>query len=250
MENFDSRYFRGQGKLFIASRDAVGAPTGLLFLGDLSSAELSPNMERDETIENVTGSNAVGSSYLKRAQYNISIAMRSIRHDHLAQALHGTDTAKAAAAVTDEPHSGYHDKFIKLEHTNVSAVVVTDSTGVTTYTEGAANDYILHADEGMIEILSTGSISDAEALLVDYDYAGQHHIAIAPHNQEKYLVFAGKNSADNDKMTRCEMYKVKLDPGALSLITDSTADMSISGTLLLDSLRTAGDQFYSWKTED
>ena len=248
MEQFDTRYFRGQGKVFIGDRDASGNPAGLIFVGDLSSGELTPNMERNETIENVTGSNGVGSTYLKRAQFNINLAMRSIRHDHLAIALHGSDTAKAAASVTDEAHNGNHDAFIRLQHTKVSSVVVTDDTGVTTYTEGT--DYILYADEGMIEILSTGTITQGQALLVDYAYAAQHHVKVSPHNLDKYLVFAGKNSADNNKQTRCEMYKVKLDPGVLSLITEDTTDMAISGTLQLDTLRAAGDQFYSWKTED
>lgn len=248
MEQFDSRYFRGQGKLFAADRDPNGAPTGLLFLGDMTSSDMTPNMERSETIENTTGSGGVGSSFLKRAQYDVSIVMRSIRHDHLARALHASDTARAGASVTDEAHTGYHDAFIKLEHTNVSAVVVTDDTGVTTYTEGT--DYALYANEGMIEILSTGGITDAQPLLIDYSYAAQHHLKVSPHNKEIYLVFAGKNSADNDKMTRCEMYKMKLDPGALSMITDDTTDTTLNGTLLLDPLRPAGDQFYSWKTED
>lgn len=248
MELFDSKYFRGQGPCFIGGRDANGKPAGLIFVGDLTSAELSPNMERSQTIENVSGSGGVGSDFLKRAQYNFTLRLRSVKPAHLAQALHGTSTAKTGTTVTDEAHTAFLDKFTPLLHTKISAVTITGSGGTPTYV--ANTDYIVHADKGLIEFISGGTITDATAVLIDYTYADQHHVTVAPNNTEHYLVFAGINSADNDKQTRCEMYKVKFDPGALSMITDDTTDMQITGTLLLDSLRSAGDQFYSWKTED
>ena len=248
MEQFDSRYFRGQGPLFIAQRDAAGVPTGFVFVGDLGEASLTPNVDRVEIRENVSGISAVANSFIRGVQYDLTLRMRSIRRDHLAQALQGAATAKTAASVTDEAHTGYHDKFIALDHNKVSAVVVTDSTGVTTYTAGT--DYVLQADEGLVEILSTGTITDGQALLIDYSYAAQSHVQVAPTNQEFYLMFAGINTADNDKQTRCELYKVTLDPSVLSLITDEHAEMPLSGRVLLDTLRPSGDQLYSWKIED
>ena len=139
---------------------------------------------------------------------------------------------------------------MRLLHTNLSAVSVTDSTGVTTYTEGVGNDYILDAAAGTIEVLSTGIIADEQALLIDYTYAAQTHTSTAPNNDAKYIMFDGLNSADDDKKVRCEMYKVKFSPGSLSLITDETNDVTLDGEIELDSLRAVGDQFYSWKTED
>lgn len=247
MEDFGSKYFRGQGKLFAGSRNAAGKPVGLVFLGDLSSAEVSPQVERDEIIENVTGSSGVGASWLRRSQFNIQIAMRSIRKDHLAAALQGTATDKTAGSVTDEAHTVALGKFSPLVHNKVSSVVVTGAGGSPTYV--ADTDYKVHADEGFIEWLSGGSVTEALAVLIDYSYAAQYHVPSSPGNLDKYLVFAGKNTADNDKMTRCELYKVKLDPSALALITDTAADMQLAGVVQLDSLRPAGDQFFSWKVE-
>jgi len=246
-ELYDSKYFSGQGPLYIGSRDANGKSTGLTFVGDIESAELSANVETEEVIENVTGTAGVGSSFQKSVDYSLAIVMRSIKAAHLKEALQAGLTAKTGASVTDEAHNGYHDKFIPLLHNKVSAVVVTNDTGVTTYV--ADTDYVLGADRGMIEILSTGSITDGQALLIDYTYAQQDHLSAAPANTEKYLVFAGINRADNNKQTRCEMYKVKLDPSALGLIQDTHATLTLNGKLLLDSLRPAGDQFYSWKIE-
>ena len=248
-EQFESRYFRGQGKLLFGDKDdATGKPTGLIFVGDMSTAELSPNMERGKVIENVSGAGAVGASYLKRTEYGLTINMRSIKAAHLAEALHATVTAKAAASVTDETHQAYLDKMTPLEHNKVSSVVITGVSGTPTYV--LDTDYVVHADEGLVEFISGGTITDDTAVEIDYDYAAQKHVKVLPHNLDKYLVFAGVNSADNDKQTRCEMYKVKLDPSVLSMITDDSTDMPITGVLQLDALRPAGDQFYSWKLED
>jgi len=248
MENYDSKYFSGQGPVYVAPRDVNGKPAGLKFIGDLDSAEITPNVEKSTTLENVTGSRGVGSSFIKRSGFNLNLVMRSIKPQHLARALHGSVTTKIAGSATDEAHTAYHDAMISLDHTKVSAVVVTGSGGTPTHVENT--DYIVHADQGMIEILSTGGITDASAIEIDYSFAAQHHIKIDPNNDEVYIVFGGMNNADNDKQTRCELYKVKLDPSALSMITEDTANMPISGELLVDSLRPVGDQFYSWKTED
>jgi len=247
-EQFDSYYFAGQGPLFIAQRDANGLPAGLMFVGDLGEANLTPNVDTSEVRENVTGQRLIGSSIRNSLEYSLSINMRSVKPEHLAQALQGSNTAKAAGSVTDETHKGYSDKFTPLKYSKVSSVVVTDSTGVTTYV--ADTDYVLHADEGLIEVLSAGSITDGEDLLIDYDYADQHHIAADPGNLEYYLVFAGLNRANNDKQTRCEMYRVKLDPGVLGLIQEQQAEMTITGRLLTDMTRAAGDRLFSWKLED
>lgn len=246
-ELFDTRYFRGQGPLFMGPRDAAGNPAGLIFVGDVGEATVTGNVERSEIRENVSGIGAIGSSFARQVRYELAISMRSIKRDHLARALQGAAVQKAGASITNEVHTAYRDKFTRLQHTKVSAVVVTNTAGTTTYV--ANTDYALNAAEGILEILPA-AITEAQVLHIDYAYATQYHIQVAPANQELYLLFAGKNSANNDKQTRCEIYKALLNPSALSMITDEHAEMAISGQLLLDKLRVIGDQFYSWKIED
>ncbi len=248
MEQFDSKYFRGQGPLYLADRDASGNPTGFVFIGDVSAAELQPQIDRTEKLENVSGSSAVAVSTLKSVKYSLNLTMDSVKAAHLALALSGTLTAIIAGSVTDQSHTANLDKFFKLQHTKVSSVVVTDSAGTTTYVDGT--DYVLRADEGVIEVLSTGNITEGQALLVDYAYAAQSLVQSNPGNVEKYLMFSGINTADNDKRMRCEIYRCKLDPGALSMITEDVQGMQINGLIELDALRPAGDQLFSWLVED
>lgn len=249
MEQFDSKYFRGQGPLFIAGRNAItGAPEGLIFVGDLASVEMTPQVDRWEVRENVSGKNAIGASGVRGLSYSLTIGMRSIKPDHLAIALGADNTAKTANSVTDELHTVYLGKMSLLEHNKVTNVLITGSGGTPTYVEDT--DYVVHADEGLIEWLTGGSVTEALAVEIDYDYAAQHHLAVNPANADKYIVFAGINNADNDKQTRVELYKAQLDPSARSLITDEPTDAPLSGVVLLDTLRPEGDQLYSWKTED
>jgi hypothetical protein len=246
-ELFDTHYFRGQGPILIGGRTAAGAPDGLLFVGDMGEVTLEPNVDYTEVIENVTGQGGIGSSSLKRAQFDLKIMMRSIKPVHLAAALQGVATPIAGGSVTNQAHTARQNKFVRLGHVNVSAVTVTGTGGTPTHVAGT--DYIVHADKGLIEILAAG-ITDGASIEVDYTYAAQTTVTTNPGNTDKYVVFSGKNTANNGKQTRCEIYKVRFDPGALSLITEEESEYTISGRVLLDSLRSPGDQFFKWTIED
>lgn len=248
-ENFASRYFLGQGAIYVGNRNAAGQPIALQFAGDISSASMTPNIDNVETKENVTGQRATVVSIQTGVEYQLSITFRSMKPEHAAVWMQGANTVKAGATVTDEAVVANLGGFVPLQHVKVSSVVVTGAGGTPTYV--ADTDYKVHADAGLLEILDGGSITDGLALLVDYDYASQHHVSANPSNADKYIVFAGINTADNDKQTRVTIYKAKLDAGSMDMIqNDNTGEVTISGRVLLDTLRAAGDQLFSWKTED
>ena len=249
MEQFESRYFRGQGAVFLGDIDASGNPTNLLFIGDVSEAELTPDVSKVEIIENVTGNGNVGASWHNQVKYNFRMVCKSTKDSHLAEILQASNTAKAAGSVSAEAHTAKLGRFSVMDHTKISNVVVTGSGGTPTYV--LDTDYVVHADKGMVEWLSGGTVSDAEAVEIDYDYADQHHISADPGNTVKSLVFAGKNSADSDKQVRCEVYQINIDPGALGMIQASQgAEVPVTGLVQLATARAAGDQLFAWKTED
>lgn len=75
-----------------------------------------------------------------------------------------------ANTVTDESTTSSHDAWVALTYKNVDwgSVVVTSSPAGTTYTEGS--DFLIDYREGQIKVLSTGTMADATAFLVDYTY--------------------------------------------------------------------------------
>jgi hypothetical protein len=72
--------------------------------------------------------------------------------------------------VTDEAVTADHDDWVALDYKRATpgTVVVTNSGGTVTYTEGS--DYVVDYANGQIMALSTGSITNAQSLLVDYQY--------------------------------------------------------------------------------
>lgn len=249
MENFADQIFRGQGPVFIGDIDANDNPINLKYVGDVSAATINSNITRGKHVESHTGSRGTAGTWISESDFQLSLTMHSIRPQHLKQAIQGNLTELTGTTVTDEAFIGSHDGFSPLAHVKISSVTITDSTGTTTYTEGAGNDYILHADTGMIEVLSTGTITDGESLLADYTYADQYSVTTNPQNIAKYVVFAGMNSANDDKQVRVECYRAKFDPGSLPLITTDAAGITLNAGLERDSSRAAGDQYYGVKAE-
>lgn len=77
-----------------------------------------------------------------------------------------------ALPITDEAFTSVFDVPVKLANMNLTAAssVVTSLDGLTTYTEGAGDDYTMSNLGGYITVLSTGSMADATGYLIDYTF--------------------------------------------------------------------------------
>ncbi len=242
-EQFDSIYWRGQGPLMIAPRDTDGSDMGFEFAGDAESAEGAPSISRHDIKENVSGQRNTAASFITEQSTDITINFKSVKPSHLARALQADLTTKASGSVSSVDYTGYQGKFIKLAHVKVSSVVVTGATLTT--------DYLVHADAGLLEIVTGGGWTDATAKAVSYDYAAQKELKANPQNQEFTLGFMGMNTANSDKRGRCTIYKATIDPAFLSLIqADTEGSLSVNCKMLVDDLRPTGDRLYNWDFED
>jgi len=247
MENFESHYFSGQGPVFLGPYSQ--GDDGLEFIGDVSQVEFPPNVSRTDVKENVSGNRLIAASFRNTTEYPLTIQMKSVKPAHMARAIGATATAKAAGSVSDEAHTAHQNKFIRLAHVKVSSVVVTDNVPNPAFVAGT--DYVLYADEGMIEILNTGSITEDMSLLIDYDYAAQSHLTVNSNDEDLILVCPAINRANSDKRGRLRLHKINLDPGAISVIIDGDNEgtASITGRVLVDTTRAASDQVYGWEME-
>lgn len=249
-EQFDSEYWSGQGPIFIGERDAQGNTTGLEFMGDGPQLQIETNTGRIEIKENVSGQRNTGASFVTETTRPISLTIQSAKAAHLARIMQADLTAKAAGSVTDEVVLGYLGKFSQLAHVKCSNLVLTNAAGTTTYTAGT--DYVFYADEGMVEVLADGSITDGQSLRADYDYAAQKHLKVNPVAKDLVIVCPAINRARDSKRGRLVIHKANLDPGSLPIIQDGdeVARVAVTGLVLVDSLRAAGDQIFSFEIED
>lgn len=80
------------------------------------------------------------------------------------------DESGAAPTVTDESFTSDADAWVSLDYKRiqVGTVTVTSSPAGTTYSE--YDDYVIDYGNGQIMVLSTGSMSDSTAYLIDYTY--------------------------------------------------------------------------------
>tara|TARA_R110002051_G_scaffold218812_1_gene282633 strand:- start:573 stop:1337 length:765 start_codon:yes stop_codon:yes gene_type:complete len=118
------------------------------------------------------------------------VSCRDISPDNLALFVVGamTQVEQTSDPVTDEEHAVRPGRFYQLGASatnpggvrNVTAVELTDEAGATTYV--ADTDYTLHAEIGMVEILTGGDISE-ETIHADYTPAAETRSRVATHQQ-------------------------------------------------------------------
>lgn len=148
----------------------------------------------------------------------------------------GTSAARSGAggAVTDEAATAKHDKEVQLLHRDVSNLVVTDSTGTTTYVLNT--DYTFDADMGLLKALSTGSITDDESLLVDYDWAAETGYKITPGSETIVrckLLLHGKNLETGERCV-VEIYDARIrSSGGIDYMADEVGEHGFEGTLTI-----------------
>jgi hypothetical protein len=191
-----SNYLLGKCVVYFDRFNSAGAQTGEMDLGNTPNFSITPNVESIDHFSSREGLKKKDKSVDTGLGYTAKFAADEFSRDNLNLFLLGDGTegseTQNAGAVGNEAVTARHDKWVKLTYRSVSNVVITNSTGVTTYTE--ITDYEIDYATGRIKALSTGSITDAQALLVDYHYASVTYPTIAAgmtSTIEGYLRFIG-----------------------------------------------------------
>ncbi|MCK5787875.1 MAG: hypothetical protein KAH32_02670 [Chlamydiia bacterium] len=241
----DNQYFSGQGAILVGGRDVSGNPTGLRPVGNVSALTLGVETTTFEHKESCSGVRGVDLEIVQEINVSMAMTMESINKENLSLGLYGTSNVVSGATVTDEPAIAYHDLWTPLVNIQVNTVVVTDVGGATTYTEGT--DYVVNESAGTIKALSTGAITDAQPLEVDYNFVDQDNIdaLISGTPPIKFVRFEGLNTADNNKPVVIDIFKVSLQPLAeWALIQDEIAQMEVESKILSDPLRVSGSNYF------
>lgn len=234
----ESRYFVGKGKIYVGDRDSSGNPVGLEWLGNVPNLVLSTEETDLQHKESYTGLNLTDKIVPTGQTASLSFTLEEFTKDNLDKFLRGTFTAVTAATVTDETVVGYLGKWSKLAKGNITTwTSLTDSTAATTYVLGT--DYNLDLKGGMIEVISSGAITDAQSLRANYAAGAMEQVSgftVTP--KDYYLYFSGLNQAEDLKPVLIDIYKFRPKPiGSLELITDEFGSYEIEGMVQYDTLR-------------
>ena len=233
--------FIGKGDLYI-DRDRQGK---YLLVGNATQFEIDETeVEVKERISRMrdTYGQALDRVTLQRPA-KCRITIDEFDPENLALALRGLleQINVASGNVTEEEISAALDAWVPLAHDKIESgsVVVTDSSGSTTYTEG--EDYEVNYRLGMIKALSSGSITDGETLKVDYSYAAKQGWRIKGSRVAEIdcaMILDGQNRADG-RDCKVTVYWAKLAANqAVDFLTEDWGQLVLEGTLVTPPDRT------------
>lgn len=175
--------YAGAGTVYMAPVDEDGVRTGdFRQVGD--AYPLSIQVQTDQVKKKSRMVERAGQTIAARTKISDdgitgTLTLHEWNAANLAWALSGSAVALTAtsASVTDEaltaPAAGEYKQIggTANPRRNISAVTVTTSPAGTTYVEDT--DYTIDTTLGLFTIISTGSISESDALLIDYTYAAE-----------------------------------------------------------------------------
>jgi len=230
-------------QLFFDRFDSSGNKTGLLFLGNCTSFEVSANVETKEIFDSSTKERGLLASVDIRTNSEFTIKMTEFEKKKIAIALKGTasDVIQSSGSVSNEAAKFYHDTYIQLAAVAtaakpISSVVVTGPSGSPTYVAGT--DYDADLVNARIYCRPASVIASGAVLEIDYTKS-----ALVAGDVPKVSVFdntvLGYLQAIGDPLNgpklKVDLWRSKLSPdGAFALIGDEFAEFAVRGKILSD----------------
>ena len=222
-------YYRGQGKLWIASRDSTGRTGGFVEIGDAEALTINQSESYDTVFESQSGARV--KVVHSAIEYNMDFELTVLNFDaaNLAKATLGTaTTAVVGATVASEAHKAWKGSSIFLKYPGVSAVTIGSLV--------AGTDFVVNAAEGRIDFPMASSITDGAELTVAYTHGGVDAVVESvtnTDNREYVIIFEGKNMNQNGTPVIVRLHRAYMNVSqALGLLNTATARFTMGGSLL------------------
>lgn len=235
------------GTVYMAPIDSTGARGKLVQVGNTTKLSIKPNSSKQEQKSKMRGTYGTAlTTVMLPDPSDFGMTMQRIDKANLLYQFLGTEAtfAQTAGAVVDEAVTAVQGGWVKLAGEKVSAVVVKNTAGSTTYVLGT--DYTLNTDLGMIQVLATGTIADASALKVSYTKAaitdGWAINGSTKASIRAYVLLDGENIATGELVTG-EFYDVMLTPDQeIDFLADNLVEIGLSGSMTKPSSKPAAYQ--------
>lgn len=222
-------YYRGQGKLWIATRDSSGRTGGFVEIGDAEALNINQSESYDTVFESQSGARV--KVVHSAIEYNMDFELTVLNFSaaNLARATLGTSELNiAGATIANEAHKAYKGSSIFLKYPGVSAVSIDGLV--------AGTDFIVDATAGRIDFPAASSVVNGATVQVDYTHGGVDatmEAVTATANREYIIVFEGKNMNQNGTPVIVRLHRAYMNVSqALALLNTETARFTLSGSLL------------------
>jgi len=215
-------YMVGSGVVFFDYTTPAGVKMGEMDLGNTPAFVITPTIETLDHFESRTPQRGKDASVDISKGFTVKFTLEEYSMDNLALIFYSeapATTVQGAGSVLNEDITARHDKWVKVDYRKITNVAVKNETETVTYD---ADDYNIDHITGRVKALSTGSITDGQALSITYDYSSLSYPTISGMTLtpvEGYLRFIGDPM--HGPVLEVEVWKVKLKP---------TSDVAFIGT--------------------
>mgnify|MGYP000906398106 FL=1 len=227
--------FIGAGDVYARLINADGTYGKRVDFGNTTKFSIKPNADiKEQTSKKRDSAGQILETVALQKPGEVSLTLETINRDGLRYAFMGEDAAytQASGTISNEAAVATLDGWVQLSKEDISAVVITNSAGTTTYVLGT--DYLLNTRLGMFKPLSTGAITEAQALLVDFAHAAftgaRIRGSVKPQIRVE-LLLDGVNQVDNSiGILRC--WEVVITPsGEFDWFKDDFNTLELTGKM-------------------
>lgn len=234
-----SRYFIGQGKVYVAEWLNGNPATAFTWLGNINALSVSYNTETIQHQESYSGFRNRDLIIDGNKTASATLTCESYDRDTLSLALYGRSASTTAATnVADEEVMLYPRKTAFLKYGNLTAAPSITTTPALV----AGTDYIVDRKDGSI-FVPAGSAVPAGGILATVDYSYGASDLIGAFNRASgfhILRFSGLNTAESLAPCNVTIFKAKIMPtNALPLINNEVGAMELMTELMIDSTKDA-----------
>jgi len=235
----NDNYFSFQGKVYLGTRLPSGKPGALRWINDAGKLEVALSTDTDEKTESYSGNRLTAARLPKAKKATITLSMEIASAENLALGLYSKVNKNIGGTVTSEilPDALVAGDNIALDHTGVTALVLTDSTVGTPKTLASGTSYNLDSPaNGIVQILDiTTPVGLTQPFKAAYTYAASVNLAMFTQTApERYLVLDGVNTVDGSRV-RVSLFRAQFDPmSALPLINEGFGSLEFKGSVLFD----------------
>lgn len=233
-------YFSGQGTVYVADRDSVGAVSLYRDVGNVPALKITLETDTLEHKESRTGNRLTDLRLIRERRAKVTMTLENFSKANLMMLLYGTGVIATGASVTNEifPTGLIVGDMVSLLHGLTSALSIVDSTG-SPVTLTLGTHYTADLTGGMVTIKSLAGL--IQPFKANYTYATTDVVPFfKASSKERFLKFSGLNTANSNAPVVVEIYRILFDPvGNIDLINDELAQFEIEGAALYDSTRDA-----------
>lgn len=224
------------GNLYLAPIESTGALGKLRHVGNATKFGIKPNSTKKEQKSKMRGSYGTAiTTVMLPDPSDLAITLQRIDKTNLMYQFLGTEAsfAQTSGSVTDEVTTAQLDGWVKLGAEKISALVLENTAGTTTYVAGT--DYQVNADVGMYRALAGGTITDAQSLHASYTKAaitdGWAINGSTRSSIRVYCFLEGENIATGE-LIFCEVWDAMLTPDQeIDFLSDDLVEIGLTGSM-------------------